>query len=218
MKIKYLGHSCFLITAEDGTKIITDPYEPGGLDGSLKHGAIGEPADVVTVSHQHADHNYAQGVPGNPVVVSGEGSHAAHGIEFKGVASFHDASQGKERGPNTVFTFTVDGVTIAHLGDLGHRLTDDQLAQLGKVNVLLIPVGGFFTIDAAQATGIIDQLKPLIIIPMHAKNPKVDFPIAPVNDFLSGKERVGRIGGSEIEITADSLPTKTEIMVLEPAL
>jgi len=218
MKIKYLGHSCFLITAGDGTKIITDPYEPGGFDGAIKYGALTEPADVVIVSHQHADHNYIQGVPGDPVLVSAEGLQAAHGIEFKGVGSFHDASQGKERGLNTVFTFTVDGVTITHLGDLGHLLSDEQLAQLGKVDLLLIPVGGFFTIDAAQATGIIDQLKPVMIIPMHSKTPKIDLPIAPVDDFLAGKERVGRTGGSEIEITAESLPAQTEIVVLEPAL
>lgn len=218
MNIKFLGHAAFLITSEAGVRIVTDPYEPGGYNGAVGYDPITEAAAVVTISHEHADHNFARGVPGNPSVVRGLGHHQAAGISFLGVASYHDRIQGRARGSNTIFVFEADDLRVCHLGDLGHVLTVEQVAQVGPVDVLLLPVGGEATINARAATEVAGQLRARLIIPMHFKTPKIRFPFAPVDDFLRGKENVRRPGGSEIAVTKGNLPSEPQIVVLEPAL
>jgi len=218
MKIKYLGHASFLITAVDGTRIQFDPYEPGGFNGAIGYGRFQEPADIVVVSHDHADHSCVAAVPGQPEVVKGGKSQSLRGIEFKRHRSYHDLQCGVERGENIITACRVDGIVLCHLGDLGHLLSPEEAREIGEVGVLMLPVGGFFTIDATQAARVVQVLAPRICIPMHYKTPKAGFPIAPVDEFLRGKERVKRIGGSEVEITAESLPAETEIWVLENAL
>jgi L-ascorbate metabolism protein UlaG (beta-lactamase superfamily) len=214
MKVKWLGHACFLITADNGLKIITDPY----IEGSgLKYSPINESADIVTVSHDHFDHNNVSAVKGKPDVVKGSGTKTVKGIQFKGVATYHDEAKGGQRGDNVVFCFTVDGVNICHLGDLGHRLSKEEIAQIGDIDVLLIPVGGFFTIDAKVASQVCEDLKPKVIIPMHFKTPRCDFPITEVDDFLTGKSNVKKLNSSEVELKATTLPTTAEILVLQPA-
>lgn len=213
MKIKWLGHASFLITSAGGTRIITDPYIVGS---GLKYGEIKESADVVSVSHDHFDHNNVAAVGGSPQVVKGTAE--AKGVKFAGVATYHDASQGKERGDNTIISMDVDGVTVCHLGDLGHPLSDKEVADIGKVDVLLVPVGGFFTIDAKTATEVCNKLNPKVIIPMHFKTDKCDFPIASVDDFLEGKQGVTKADSSEVEYTPGQLPETTEIVVLKPTL
>jgi L-ascorbate metabolism protein UlaG (beta-lactamase superfamily) len=213
MKIKWLGHACFLITADNGTKIITDPYEP---NPGMKYGQIKETADVVTVSHEHGDHNNTAAVRGNPAVVRDTAS--VKGITFKAVATAHDASGGGERGKNTIFCFQVDGVRVVHLGDLGHLLTDSQVVDIGKVHVLLVPVGGHFTIDARAAQEVCEQVRTRVIIPMHYKNDKCTFPIGGVDEFIKGKTNVTQINGSEVAFTVPELPTSPQIMVLKSAL
>ena len=215
MTIKFLGHATFLITSKDRVRIITDPYESGGYDGALRYGPITDQADIVTISHDHADHNYVRGVPGNPVVVTK--STEVSGISFRTIDSYHDDAKGTERGPNRVFCSEVDGIRVCHLGDLGHSLSAEQQAAIGEVDVLLIPVGGHFTIDAQGATRAIDQLQPSVVIPMHYKTPKVDFPIGPVDDFLAGKQNVEDAGASQITVCADELGEGPQIIVLEAA-
>lgn len=214
MKIKWLGHSCFLITSEKGTKLITDPYAVGV---GINYAPIKESADVVIVSHDHGDHNNVSAVQGQPQIVKGSGIKNVSGIEFKGIAAYHDRSQGKERGDNTVFCFTVDGIRLCHLGDLGHLLSQEQIASVGNVDILFIPVGGVFTINAAEASQVCTQLRPKVIIPMHFKTPKCAYPISDVNTFLEGKERVKKWDKSEIEFQAGKLPDEAEIIVLSPA-
>jgi L-ascorbate metabolism protein UlaG (beta-lactamase superfamily) len=213
MKVRWLGHASFLITSDNGTRIITDPYV---VSSGIKYGEIKESADVVTVSHEHFDHNNVDSVGGSPQVV--KGSAEAKGVKFEGVPTYHDASGGSERGNNTIFCMDVDGVRLCHLGDLGHPLSGQQVADIGKVDVLLIPVGGFFTIDAKVASEVCDLLKPSVIIPMHFKNDKLDFPIAGVDDFLEGKGNVRKMDSSEVEFKAGALPAETEIIVLKPTL
>jgi len=214
MKIKWLGHASFLITAQDGTRIITDPY--GKFDG-LNYAPINESADVVTASHKHGDH-FGGKVKGKPRVIDQPGTTTVKGISFTGIACYHDPSGGKERGNNIIFCFSVDGIRLCHLGDLGHLLSKEQIAQIGPVDILLIPVGGFYTINAAEAGRIAEQIKPRVIIPMHVSNKKCAFPIAGVEEFLKGKSNVKRTGASEAEFRKENLPAKTEIIVLEPAL
>lgn len=215
MRIKWLGHAAFLITSEKGLRIITDPYSPAF--GGIRYKRIDEEADIVLVSHDHGDHNAVSDVRGKPVVVRGPGYHRIRDIEIKGIESFHDDAKGKSRGPNTIFCFAVDEIKICHLGDLGHLLSPDQVRDIGEVNVLLIPVGGFFTIGPTEATHVVEALRPNIVIPMHFKTPKCDFPISGVDEFLKGKERVRREKRSEMEITKEALPEPVEIIVLEHA-
>jgi L-ascorbate metabolism protein UlaG (beta-lactamase superfamily) len=120
MKIKWYGHAAFLITSDQGVKIITDPYESGAYGGQLGYGKISDQADIVLTSHDHADHNDTKSLPGAPQIIKGSGSRMVKEIPFKGVSTYHDPSKGSERGTNTIFTFTVDGMRVCHLGDLGH--------------------------------------------------------------------------------------------------
>jgi L-ascorbate metabolism protein UlaG (beta-lactamase superfamily) len=214
MKIKWLGHACFLVTSRSGLRVITDPYAVGG---GIDYSPVRESADVVVVSHDHGDHNNVAAVQGKPEVVKGGGTKTAKGIQFKGIATYHDASDGKQRGANTVFCFTIDDLTLCHLGDLGHVLGPGQVAEIGTVDIVFVPVGGFFTIDAIVASQVCDQLKPRIAIPMHFKTSKCAYPIAGVDDFLKGKKAVKRAVGSEVEFDHEDLPAATEIVLLQPA-
>jgi len=214
MRIKWLGHACFLITSKGNLRVITDPYAVGG---GINYSLITESADVVLVSHDHDDHNNVSAVQGKPEVVKGSGTKTAKGIPFKGVATSHDASQGSQRGPNTAFCFTIDDLKLCHLGDLGHVLSPLQVTEIGAVDVLFVPVGGFFTIEATVANQVCDQLKPKIAIPMHFKTSKCAYPIASVDGFLKGRRDVRKVAGSEVEFEREKLPTATEIVVLQPA-
>jgi len=215
MKVKWLGHSCFLITSKDGIRIITDPYAVGE---GINYSPIKETADIVVVSHEHDDHNNVSAVQGKPEVVKGDGIKTAKGIQFRGIATYHDANKGKQRGPNIVFCFTLDDMKLCHLGDLGHVLTQEQIEEVGVIDILFIPVGGFFTIDAADASRVCDQLAPKVIIPMHFKTPKCTYPIAGVEDFLKGKKDVRKMNCSELKFEREKLPSATEIELLQPAL
>jgi len=217
MKIRFLGHAAFLITA-GGKKIVMDPYEPGGFGGAIGYGPLAEPADFVTVSHGHADHNYAQMVPGNPQVISQPGREQRGGLLSRALTAYHDANRGAERGDNTVWVIEAEGLTVCHLGDLGHMLTAEDAVALGEVNVLLVPVGGTFTIDAKGATAVVNRLRPNIAVPMHYRTPKTKLNLAPIEGFLAGKSRVRVVQGSDLEVSSDNLPDPTEIVALEPAL
>lgn len=218
MEIKWLGHASFLITTQDGKSILTDPYRPGSFDGAVGYGAIEEVVDVVTASHGHDDHYGISELNGSPQVVEEAAVHTAMGIEFKGIATYHDAKKGAERGKNTIFVFEVEGIRICHLGDLGHTLSDKTASEIGKVDVLLIPVGGFYTIDANEATQIVNKLGPSIVIPMHYKTEVLGFPIDGVEKFLEGKGRVKRVDSSVFEIKKESIPQERQIIVLKHAL
>ena len=214
MKIRWLGHACFLITSGAGVRVVADPYTVGG---GIDYSPINETADVVVVSHNHSDHNNVAAVQGKPELVKGPGTKTAKGIQFKGVATSHDASQGMQRGSNTVFCFTIDDLRLCHLGDLGHALSQAQVTEIGPVDILFIPVGGFFTIDATVASHVCDQLKPKVVIPMHFKTPRCGYTIASVEDFLKGKKNVSRAMASEVELQRDKLPIAMEIVLLQPA-
>jgi len=216
MNIKWLGHASFMITSDSGLKIITDPYVTGG---GLNYGDIKESADIVTVSHyQHDDHNNVSAVRGNPEVVNGAATTEVKGIGFKGIPCYHDDAGGKLRGNNTILCFEVDGIKICHLGDLGHQLSARQVADLGRIDILLIPVGGYYTIDATVATEVCNQLTPRVIIPMHYKTDKCAYPIAGVDEFLKGKKGVSRLDTSQVEFKPGELPASTQVIVLKPAL
>jgi L-ascorbate metabolism protein UlaG (beta-lactamase superfamily) len=214
MKIKWLGHAAFVLTTDKGQVILTDPYEPDCFGGSLKYAMITVTPDIITVSHDHADHNCAlSAFSGKPRLIKQDGNYDVAGIRIKGIPSFHDMRQGKERGKNIIFVYQIDDLNIVHLGDLGHVPTLEQCAEIGPVDVLLIPVGGYFTIDAVQAAEIARGLKARIVIPMHYKTDKVSLPIAPVDEFLVNK-KVKRLTTAEVTLDPAGLPPEQEVWVL----
>ncbi len=214
MKIKYLGHAAFLITTEGGVKIITDPYAPMER---IKLAPITETADIVTASHSHGDHSNVACVKGNPQCIMGPGKWNIKGVEIQGIAAFHDNAGGIKAGPNTIYCFSADGLKVCHMGDLGHMPDDSQIAAMGKVDVLLTPMAGNYTIDAATATRLMDKLKPAVTVPMHYRSVKVDYPVETVDSFIKDKKNVKKPDSSEIDVTKGKLP-QGEIVVLKPAL
>ena len=218
MKLRYLGHASFELVSEKGARIIFDPYQSGAYDGALKYGPITGEYDLAVVSHDHADHS-DPGVTKNAAnLVDGEGTFDFEGLRVISRPTFHDESDGSERGNNLVSVVELDGMRVAHLGDLGHPLEPGEIEALGPIDVLLVPVGGYFTIDAAAAAGIAGEIDPRIVVPMHFKTDKVDFPIAPVDEFTGMMENVEIAGGSEIDIEKKDLPETTKVVVLEHAL
>ncbi|MEE9203075.1 MAG: MBL fold metallo-hydrolase [Dehalococcoidia bacterium] len=217
MKVKWLGHACFLITAGSGLKIVTDPYE-AGFRGIINYGPVRESADIVTTSHGHGDHNYTADLQGSPEVVQGAGKHLVKGIEFVGTSCYHDRVSGGERGENTIYCFTVDGIRVCHCGDLGHPLDDAALRSLGQVDLLLIPTGGpAATLELEEAVALWEKLRPAVVIPMHFRNDKCNFPKYGVDDLVYLKPEAMRTGSTEAEFTAGRLPAG-QVLILEPAL
>ena len=195
MKITYLGHACFQITASNGTTIITDPYTRVGYELPL-----GLSADLVTVSHGHFDHNYLDGVKTSQVITE-QGEYLFNGIKIVAKNSFHDEKQGALRGKNLLFCFEVDGIRICHLGDLGEACRADILEKIGEVDLLLIPVGGTYTIDAVQAKEYVEKCQPCVAIPMHFRPQDGTLDIAPISQFLDlfDAENVKNIPDGEFE-------------------
>jgi L-ascorbate metabolism protein UlaG (beta-lactamase superfamily) len=216
MKIKWNGHASFTVTSENGTVIVTDPYNSESYGDELSYEIVRDRADGVLVSHEHPDHCYIEGLSGSPRVFKGSGE--IKGIIVTGIRTFHDKSGGSERGNNMAFRFTVDGITICFLGDLGHILSQEQLRETGHVDILLIPVGGTYTLDTDMAAEIVAAVRPKMVIPMHFKTKKCSFPITGVEIFLSRMANVKRPGKSEIEVSSDKLPAKgPEVWVLDHA-
>jgi L-ascorbate metabolism protein UlaG (beta-lactamase superfamily) len=162
MKIKWFGQSCFRFTAENGTNIVMDPYH-----NMLGYKLPEIDAHIVTTSHNHGDHNNIGAVKGDFVHVKDAGVFLQEGICIKGVQTFHDNVSGKKRGKNIVYNFTIDGLNVCHCGDLGHLLSPEQINKIGKVDILLLPIGGRAVLDASTATEVMKQLGPAVVIPMH---------------------------------------------------
>ncbi|ADQ03642.1 Zn-dependent hydrolase of the beta-lactamase fold-like protein [Caldicellulosiruptor owensensis OL] len=207
MKITYLAHASFLIETKSGVKILTDPY-----DNSVGYTVFELSADVVLTSHKHFDHAYTKSLKGDYVLVEKEGEFNVKGVKIKGIKTFHDKEKGQKRGENIVFVIE-DEFSIAHLGDLGHELAAAELEKMGKVDILLIPVGGVYTIDAKEALNVAKAVNPRVIIPMHYKTEKLKFDLGKVEEFTKHFEDVEVLQTSEIEI--NSLPEKQKVLVLK---
>ena len=210
MKIKWLGHSCFLITNQRGINILIDPF-----DATLGYTMTKEKINIITISHEHYDHNNTMGIKGKPTVLKGAVQRDTHKMFFKGIPSYHDSAYGKYRGINTIFVIKVDEMILCHLGDLGHLLEDVQLTEIGQVDILFIPVGGYYTINYQQAEQIIAQIKPKIVLPMHYKTDAIQWSLDPLSVFLNKKQNIKIVGNNAFEICPQSLPEETTIYVLD---
>ncbi len=210
MRIKWWGHAAFYIESKDGMGILTDPY-----DETLGYRPITDNTSLVTVSHDHFDHNAVHLLPGNPRVVDTLKGAEMGNVSIRGIKSYHDKEKGEKRGDNRIYIIEVDGIRICHAGDLGDDLSEEELAAMGEVHILMIPVGGFYTVDAQEAYNIASKIKPSIIIPMHYRTDAIDFPIAPVDDFKSlfNDEQVMEMGSADIEIT--SIPEEQKLVILD---
>lgn len=218
MEITFIGHASFKLRGNKAT-VVTDPFDPAFLN--LKFPKV--EADIVTVSHEHADHNYLEGImTTDPLIIQGPGEYESKGVNIIGVSSFHDDKNGAERGVNTIYRYEIDGISLVHLGDLGHKLSDSQLELLDGVDILMIPVGGFYTMPSSTAVEVVNQIEPLVIIPMHYLTQDLKGPefakLSPVDVFLKemGKEHVEP--QAKFNITKDKKPVETTIVVLTPSV
>jgi L-ascorbate metabolism protein UlaG (beta-lactamase superfamily) len=214
MRITYFGHSSFLVEARDGTRIILDPYRHGAFDGALRYAPIAEPADVVLASHGHDDHGATDTIPGKPQVLLHPVAAKVGGVQIVGIEVDHDEEGGAKRGKNTIVVLDDGDVRLVHLGDLGHALDEDTVKKIGRVDILMVPVGGFFTIDHKAAATVVEALGPRVVLPMHYKTGEVDFPIAPVDQFLATQATVRHEAGSTLELTNATLPDQRTTIVL----
>jgi L-ascorbate metabolism protein UlaG (beta-lactamase superfamily) len=211
MRIIWHGHSCFEV--RDGAVIVTDPHD--GKSIGIKPPIL--KADLVLVSHDHFDHNCTRMVKGDYTIVRDSGDRIVRGIPIHGISAFHDQEQGAKRGKIVVFKFILDGLSFCHCGDLGHVLTDEMVERLGEVDVLFVPVGGVFTLDAEGAKRLIEKVRPRIAVPMHFRIGGLSLSIQGVEPFLKGlpEDRVIRVG-NEVEFHRDELPEKMEYWVFSP--
>jgi L-ascorbate metabolism protein UlaG (beta-lactamase superfamily) len=209
MEITWLGHSCFKIRGKQ-TTIITDPYSP---DLGYSLGKLN--ASIVTVSHQHPEHSFTAGVGGDPRAITGPGEYEISNVLVIGVATFHDEDRGKIRGANTAYLIEIDEISVCHLGDLGHVLTDEQVEELGNVDVLLVPVGGVSTIDSQVAAEIVRQLEPKAVVPMHYKTPALSRKLEPVEAFLKEMGADNITPQAKLSLTKSSLPISPQVFLLE---
>lgn len=215
----WLGHASFCLESPAGVRLVTDPFGPEVLPPPEIS------ADIVTVSHEHYDHNHLKTVKGNPDIWRGLTAQGKDWEKFDKtykdihaytVATYHDEARGAKRGKNAVFVIEMGELRLVHLGDLGHLLNEEQVEQIGRVDVLMVPVGGNFTIDADQAWQVVESLKPGVVMPMHyLAEGMQDFPIAPLSDFTTGHSNVRHLGAVKIDFATQTLPSSTEIWVMD---
>ncbi|MBP9813783.1 MBL fold metallo-hydrolase [Candidatus Woesebacteria bacterium] len=215
MEITALGLSSFKLRGKQAT-VVTDPYDSKAV--GLKFPKNVE-ADVITVSHDHPDHNEVTAVGGSPFIVSGPGEYEIKGVMVIGVATFHDDTQGADRGKNTIYRIEIDGVKVGHLGDLGHVLSSAQVDSLNGVDVLFVPVGGVYSLDPVKAAQVISDLDPHIVIPMHYNveglEEKTYGALSPVSAFLKQMNKESVVPVSKLSVSKDKFAPEMQVVVLE---
>ncbi len=211
MEIKWSGHSCFSIK-DKGKTIVTDPYGP-----ELGYPPLKLSADIVTVSHFHPGHSFVEGVGNNPRQITTPGEYEIGGVFITGIATFHDNENGEVRGKNTIQLIELGGMTLCHLGDLGHKLTAQLLEEIGSVDVLFLPVGEVSTFSVNLAVETVRALEPRIVIPMHYKTEALNRELVTVDIFLKKMGTKEIEARSSITLSRSSLPANTEVVVLNYA-
>ncbi|MFH1780628.1 MAG: MBL fold metallo-hydrolase [Candidatus Nealsonbacteria bacterium] len=214
MHIIWQGQSFFQIQTSlnkgEQTTLAIDPFDESI---GLKVPSIS--ADILLITHDHADHNNKKAIKGAPFIIDGPGEYEVKEVFIRGIPSFHDEEDGKKRGANTIYTLEVEELKLCHLGDFGQKeLTEDQLEQIGDIDILMIPVGGEFTIDAKGAAHIISQIEPKIVIPMHYAIPKLKAQLDGVDKFLKEIGKKSVVPQPKLLIKKKDLPLETQVVVL----
>jgi L-ascorbate metabolism protein UlaG (beta-lactamase superfamily) len=209
LEVTWLGHACFRLRGKT-TTIVTDPYEDStGLKMARTT------ADIVTVSHDHYDHNNVSAVGGDPKVVTGPGEYEIGGIFITGIQTWHDGENGAKRGRNTAYLIDIDDLTVCHLGDIGHILSPQQVEAMSNVDVLMIPVGGIYTINSTQAAEVIALIEPKIVIPMHFKTESLKMEIEPLERFARAMGLKETTAVPKLNVTKSSIPDAMQVVVLD---
>ncbi|OUJ19073.1 Zn-dependent hydrolase of the beta-lactamase fold [Methanonatronarchaeum thermophilum] len=207
MEIKWWGHACFEI--KNKTTVVTDPHDGSSI-------GIPEPkpkADLILISHDHYDHNAASTVQGNPVTISSIGNSTARGVKINGIKTYHDKSEGSQRGTNTIYKFQLNSHTLCHLGDIGHIPNKKTIQKIGDIDILFVPTGGNFTINAEEAAQTINLIKPKIAIPMHYKLPGLTVPIDGVDEFKQEIKNYSEVNNPYK--LPKQLPKQTETKIIQ---
>lgn len=216
MKIDWLAHSCFTLRNQAGSVLLTDPY-----DESTGYEVPHVQADVVTSSHGHGDHAHFEVLKGDYILFNTPGKHQACGFTVTGIETKHDDEGGAKRGDNLVFVIESEHIRLCHCGDLGHMLTEEQLQAIGHVDILMVPVGGYYTIDAQVAREVVRALDPKVVIPMHYKTEQCPYPIAPIEAFLELMRKdeyaISMYHDSTKDYTEDGLPKRHTVLVMDHA-
>jgi len=211
LDVTWLGHGCFRLRGR-GAAVVTDPYPPSI---GLKLQRLD--ADLVTVSHEHENHNYTQ-VMRDAYEIRGPGEYEVAGVSVIGVPTFHDAEKVARHGRNTVYLIEIDDVRVCHLGDLGHRLDDAEAEAIASPDVLLVPVGGHTAINAAQAAEVVRQLEPRFVVPMHYAIPGLKLQLDPLDRFLKEMAVTSAEPQPKLSVQASSGEYETKVVVLEPKI
>lgn len=209
MDIYWYGQSCFKLKGKNAA-VLLDPYDPDFTGLKLPKDLS---SDVILISHNHKDHNFAPS--GAAMVFDRPGEYEVAGAVITAINSFHDNTEGSERGTNIIFHMLVDGLNVIHLGDLGQsKLTEEQISQIGQTDILLIPVGGVYTIDSKVASDIVSQLEPKIIIPMHYKIEELKSELETVDGFLKEMGAEGVVPLPKLSMSKDKLPEEPQVILL----
>lgn len=209
MEITWFGHACFRLS-DRGVVIVTDPFSDdlGYVRPRIR-------ADVVTISHDHPGHNNRIGFRGSPRFFDGPGEYEVRDVFITGIATYHDGRRGASRGHNTVFLFDFDGLTVCHLGDLGHVPDQKQVEALSDVDLLLIPVGGVHTLDVSKAAEVISLIEPRIVVPMHYRTPAEKARLEGLDKFFKEMGLAPVPAQPVLSVTKSALPEETQVVVLD---
>lgn len=216
MEIRFFGQSCFRFTTDEGTRIVTDPYSSG-----IGYKTQKLSAEIVTISHDHFDHNNLGAIEGNYALYREAGEYESHGVRIRGIDSFHDDVGGRKRGRNVIFCFTVDGMTLCHAGDLGHVPDREQLAAIGRPDILFLPVGEVFTFRVEDAAETVELLHPTVVIPMHYRTRLLTIGLEKADKFLRLTDSHREIPGGVLTVSRQWLDeqkqgTVPKVLVVDP--
>lgn len=210
MNITWRGHACFILESDEGVRVAFDPYDE----------SVGYPmrpflADVVLSSHGHHDHCCRDLLKGNPVWIQGEGEENVSGVRVTGYSTWHDDARGSLRGPNTMFLIEMDGLRILHAGDLGEQLSKTLLSRLGRIDVLMLPVGGTYTLTGEQAAQVAQAVGAAVTLPMHYKAAGVTYPITDEKPFLEAMDALDAPHMKALSLTPVNIKDAPRVVVME---
>ena len=218
VSLRWFGHAYFLVTSPQGVRVALDPF------GEIGYAMPEDAVDVVTVSHEHGDHNGAALIAGSPVILRGlkaggadwnAVSYSVKDVRITSLPAYHDSDQGRRLGLNSIFIVETGGLRVAHLSDIGHTLSEATVNAMGRIDVLLIPVGGRFSIDGREAKEVMSRVRPRVTVPIHYKTPvTASWPIEDESGFLAGLDNVRRLDKLTVVLTPETLPSQPEVWVM----